>query len=254
MCWRRSTATSTRRSRPAPTGESTIEIYFLSASSIMRNGKPRVWRDAPPFDIASDLLAPYGLGLEMDKLLQPDGQLRPGRPVRLGGAAQPRRAQRALAHGDRPDRQLKDVINTTRRAKGTALTPRFRRPGAARQHAGPRGHSVHAGGVAGPLWGVSGTGTTGSTTWASPSRSPAASAPSRRAPASSSSRSARRCARLGATSRSGGSSPAPPSMRPGVVGCSAGDCIIVDNDRDPEYWYITSSKHTLDTGARTSTT
>ena len=31
----------------------------------------------------------------------------------------------------------------------------------------------------------------------------------------------------------------------GLVGCSAGECIIVDNNRDPEYWYITGSKHTL---------
>ena len=120
------------------TGESTTEIYFLSASSIMRNGRARVWRDALPFTIASDLLAPYGLGLEMDKLPNP---------------------MASFAQSDQSDWEtlrnlavlnglsltatgsiikLKDVINTTRRAKGTMLTQRFRRPGAPLSNRCPR--------------------------------------------------------------------------------------------------------------------
>ena len=161
-------------------GESAVNLYFLSASSIMRNGTPRVWTDTLPYDIASDLLATYGLGLEMDKLPSPmanfaqsdesDWETLRNLAVRNGLSL--------TASG--PIVKLKDVINTTRRAKGSSLTPRFRRPGSpSSTAAGWRPHSSRRWPPE-RLWEASGTGTTGSTRWGSPSRSPGASAPSRR--------------------------------------------------------------------------
>ena len=97
----------------------------------MRNGKPRVWRDKLPFTIASDILAPYGLGLEMDKIPYPMASF-------TQSSESDWEALRNLAVLNGLSLtaagtivKLKDVINETRRAKGSSLTPRFRRPGSA---------------------------------------------------------------------------------------------------------------------------
>jgi hypothetical protein len=40
--------------------------YMLGASSVMRSGSERQWKAKRPFDIASDIVRPYGFCLEMD--------------------------------------------------------------------------------------------------------------------------------------------------------------------------------------------
>jgi hypothetical protein len=40
--------------------------YVLGASSVMRSGAERQWKDKRPFDIARDIVRPYGFCLEMD--------------------------------------------------------------------------------------------------------------------------------------------------------------------------------------------
>ena len=54
-------ATSTGRDR-----ELVSAGYMLGASSVMRSGAERQWRDKRPFEIAQDIVRPYGFCLEMD--------------------------------------------------------------------------------------------------------------------------------------------------------------------------------------------
>jgi hypothetical protein len=41
-------------------------VYMLGASSVMRSGVERKWKGKRPFDIASEIVRPYGFCLEMD--------------------------------------------------------------------------------------------------------------------------------------------------------------------------------------------
>src|SRR5262245_52365939 len=41
--------------------------YSLGASSMMRSGSERQWKDKRPFDIAVDIVQPYNFCLEMDR-------------------------------------------------------------------------------------------------------------------------------------------------------------------------------------------
>jgi len=41
--------------------------YVLGASSVMRSGAERQWKDKRPYEIAQDIVRPYGFCLEMDK-------------------------------------------------------------------------------------------------------------------------------------------------------------------------------------------
>jgi len=41
-------------------------VYVLGASSVMRSGAERKWKSMRPFDIACDIVRPYGFCLEMD--------------------------------------------------------------------------------------------------------------------------------------------------------------------------------------------
>lgn len=224
-------------------GESAIEIYFLAATSVMRNGKPRVWIDQAPFTIASDLLGSYGLGLEMDKLLSPMASF-----TQTDQSDWEALRNLAVLNGlsltaTGPIVKLKDVINTIRRAKGTQLTPRFRRPGsrpsvlpeasqftqvASRTPMGGERYRYYGIDHLGVAFEVSGG-------VSAIEKSPGVVVKSLGAAL----REARRHESVGRfVTRA-------TLDAPGRVGCSAGDCIIVDNDRDPEYWYISSSKHTL---------
>ena len=224
-------------------GESSIEIYFLSASSIMRNGSARVWSDQTPFTIASDLLSSYGLGLEMDKL-----------PNAMASFAQADQsdweALRNLAvlnglslTASGPIVRLKDVVNTVRRAKGTTATPRFARPGAvsvlpeASQFTQVASRTP-LGGERYRYYGIDHLGVSFEVSGgvSSISKTPGVLVKSLGAAL----REARRHESVGRFVTRATLDAA------GYVGCSAGDCIIVDNSRDPEYWYITSSKHVLD--------
>ena len=45
-------------------------VHILGATSICRSGQQRIWHKVDPFDIASQVLAPYQLGLEMDRYPQ----------------------------------------------------------------------------------------------------------------------------------------------------------------------------------------
>lgn len=225
------------------TSEAANEIYFLSASSIMRNGQPRVWHDTLPFDIAGDLLAPYGLGLEMDKLLLP-----------MATFSQSDQSDwEALRHlavmnglsltASGPIVKLKDVINTTRRAKGTDLTPRFTRPGAEQAvRTVPEASQftqvasrTPLGGERYRYYGIDHLGASFEVSGgvSAIEKSPGTVVTSLGAAL----REARRHESMGrfvTRATLDGS---------GLTGCSAGDCIIVDNERTPEYWYITNSKH-----------
>jgi hypothetical protein len=233
------TTVETRR-----TGESTTEIYFLAATSVMRNGTPRVWRDERPFDIAGDLLAPYGLGLEMDKIAdsiasfsqanQSDWEALRNLAVTCGLSL--------TASG--PIVRLKNVINTTRRAKGTALTPRFRRPGSIVASGAQEASEITQVASRTPLggeryryYGIDHLGVSFEVSGgvSSISKSPGTVVKSLGAAL----REARRHESVGrfitrAT-----------MTAPGTVSCSAGDCVIVDNSGTPEYWYISTSKHEL---------
>jgi hypothetical protein len=225
------------------TSEPSIEIYFLSASSIMRNGHPRVWRDKMPFQIASDILDSYGLGLEMDRV-----------PYRIASFTQSKESDwetlrnLALRSGlsltvAGPIIHIKDVINETRRAKGTSLTPHFRRPGsqvtrglectqftqvASRTPVGGERYRYYGIDQLGSSFEVSGGVSV-------IERSPGVVVRS----LATALREARRHESIGRfvtrASLEG----------PGLVGCSAGTCIMIDEDRFPEYWYISASKHTL---------
>jgi len=55
-------ATSMGRNR-----ETFDAVYVLGASSVMRSGGERKWKAKRPFDIASEIVRPYGFCLEMDK-------------------------------------------------------------------------------------------------------------------------------------------------------------------------------------------
>lgn len=222
---------------------STEEIYCLSASSIMRNGHPRVWRDKRPFEIASDIVAAYGLGLEMDKL-----------PVPMASFIQSDEsdweALRSLATLNglsltvtTTTVKLKDVINETRRARGSRLTPRLRRPGS---RSGP-GQEVNRfslvasrtplGGEMYRYYGVDQLGVSFEVSGgvSSISRNPGVVVKS-----------------LGAALREAHRHEAAGRLvtratldATGFIGCSAGECVLVDNEQTPEYWYIASSKHTM---------
>ena len=225
------------------TGNSAEEIYFLAATSVMRNGRPRVWRDKRPFAIASDILTPYGLGLEMDKIPHPMASFAQSdesdwealrRLAVLNGLSLTAAATTV---------KLKDVINETRRAKGTSRTPRFRRPGS--HHSGGAEASQFTqvasrtpiGGERYRYYGIDQLGASFEVSGgvSSISRSPGVVVKS----LGTALREARRHESVGrfvtrATLEG-----------TGVIGCSAGECIIVDNERQPEYWYISSSTHTL---------
>src|SRR5262245_42530403 len=43
-------------------------VFVLGASSVMRSGTERTWRDKRPFEIARDIVQPYAFCLEMDAL------------------------------------------------------------------------------------------------------------------------------------------------------------------------------------------
>lgn len=223
--------------------EPCTEIYFLAATSIMRNGQSRVWRDEYPFKIAGDLLETYGLGLEMDKI-----------PYRMASFTQSRESDweslRNLATLNGLSLTaagtivyLKDVINETRRAKGSALTPAFRRPGtpvgpaqecsqftqvASRTPIGGERYRYYGIDHLGASFEVSGG-------VSSIGRSPGVVVKSLGA----AQREARRHEAVGRYVTSA------TLEAPGVSACSSGTCISIDKNRFPEYWYVTSSKHTL---------
>jgi hypothetical protein len=226
-------------------GESAIEVYFLNCSSVMRNGTPRVWTDERPFDIAQDLLGTYGLGLEMDKIANP-----------MASFAQSDQSDwEALRHlaflnglsvtASGPIIKLQDVINTTRRAKGSPSTPRFRRPGVADRYTSVMeatqftqvASRTPLGGERYRYYGIDQLGVSFEISGgvSAIARSPGTVVKSLGA-ALRESRRHEAMGRFVTRATFDG---------PGLVGCSAGDCIIVDKDQTPEYWYITSSKHTL---------
>jgi hypothetical protein len=223
--------------------DASIEIYFLGASSVMRSGKPRVWRDKKPFTIASEILDPYGLGLEMDNL-----------PFPMASFSQSKESDwetlRNLAvlnglslSADGPIIKIKDVINETRRARGTSLTPQFRRPGSQ----STRGlecsqftqvaSRTPVGGERYRYYGIDQLGVSFEVTGGVSVIEKAPGIVVRSLGAAL--REARRHDSVGrfvtrATMETNG-----------INSCVAGACLIVDKDRTPEYWFITSSKHTL---------
>jgi len=227
------------------TGESAVELYFLAATSIMRNGAPRVWRDERPYDIASDLLSTYGLGLEMDKLAVPMASFSQTNQSDWEALRNLAVLNGLSLTAAGPIVRLKDVINTTRRAKGSALTPWFRRPGSQeRSDLGPEATQftqvasrTPVGGERYRYYGIDSLGVSFEVSGgvSAIGKSPGTLVKSLGAAL----RESRRHDSMGrfvtrATFEG-----------PGLIGCSAGDCIIVDNDRNPEYWYINSSRHTI---------
>src|SRR5262245_54208014 len=46
--------------------DSVLVAYALGASSVMRSGRERSWKNARPYDIARDVIVSYGFCLEMD--------------------------------------------------------------------------------------------------------------------------------------------------------------------------------------------
>jgi hypothetical protein len=46
--------------------QSVVTAFMLGASSALRSGSERKWKDKRPFEIASDVVRPYGFCLEMD--------------------------------------------------------------------------------------------------------------------------------------------------------------------------------------------
>jgi hypothetical protein len=225
------------------TDRSLEEIYFLAATSIMRNGKPRTWRDKTPFVIASDILASYGLGLEMDKLPYPMASFSQSNESDWEALRNLATLNGLSLTATGVIVKLKDVINETRRAKGTATTPRFRRPGS-RPGAGLEPHRfvqvasrTPIGGEMYRYYGVDQLGASFEVSGgvSSISKSPGVVVKSLGAAL----REARRHESVGRfVTRA-------TLDATGLNGCSAGDCIIVDNERQPEYWYISSSMHTL---------
>ena len=225
-------------------GESTVEVFFLAASSVMRNGTPRVWHDKLPFDIAKDILSPYGLGLEMDKVPhlmesftqsdESDWEAMRNLAVRNGLSL--------TVSG--PIIQMRDVINETRRAKGADLTPRFRRPGSQQVSRGLEAAQftqvasrTPVGGERYRYYGIDHLGVSFDVAGgvSSISKNPGVVVGS----LGSALREARRHESVGRfVTRA-------KLDAVGYVGCSSGSCIIVDNDQEPEYWYINSSTHTL---------
>jgi hypothetical protein len=234
------TAVETRSSL----NDTTVQLYFLSSSSIMRNGSSRVWHGKLPFEIAKDILKPYGLGLEMDKVPYPmesftqsdesDWEALRNLAVRNGLSLT---SSASII-------QMRDVINTTRRAKGTSLTPRFRRPGSYRVNSGLEATGFTQVASRTPMgaeryryYGIDHLGVAFEVAGgvSAISKSPGTVVSS----LGSALREARRHEAMGrfvtrATLDS-----------PGLVGCSAGECIIVESDTESEYWYISSSKHSL---------
>jgi len=226
------------------TSESSTEIFFLAATAVMRNGRPRVWRDRSVFDIASELVADYGIGLEIDKLLYPMASFSQSDQSDWEALRNLAILNGLSLTGAGTTVRLKDVINTTRRAKGTALTTRFRRPGSLQVNLGiePTQFTQVAsrtplGGERYRYYGVDHLGVAFEVSGgvSAIEKSPGTVVTSLGAAL----REARRhesTGRFVTRATLDGN---------GIIGCSAGDCIIVDNDREAEYWYVTGSKHTL---------
>jgi hypothetical protein len=226
-------------------GESVVEVYFLNATSVMRSGTPRVWRDERPFDIAQDLLKPYGLGLEMDKIANPMASFSQSDQSDWEALRNLAVLNGLSLTATGPIVKLQDVINTTRRAKGSALTSRFRRPGTPERY--NKGLEVTQftqvasrtplGGERYRYYGIDQLGVSFEVSGgvSAIAKSPGTVVKSLGA-ALRESRRHEAVGRFVTRATLDG---------PGLDGCSAGDCVIVDNDVDPEYWYVSSSKHTL---------
>lgn len=52
--------------RGSDAGQATDTFFVLGATSAMRNGASKTWRDAKPFDVAKQVVNKYSFGLEMD--------------------------------------------------------------------------------------------------------------------------------------------------------------------------------------------
>ncbi len=226
----------------ARTAESSEEIFVLSASSIMRSGKPRVWRDKRAFFIASDIISSYGLGLEMDKLPNPMASFSQSDESDWEAMRNLAMLNGLSLTATTTTIKLKDVINETRRAKGSNLTHQFHRPGTTGPGAEAMRFSQVAsrtpiGGETFRYYGVDQLGASFEVTGgvSAISRSPGIVVRS----LGTALREARRHESIGRFVTRATLDAA------GVMGCSAGECIVVDNERTPEYWYISTSKHTF---------
>jgi hypothetical protein len=225
------------------TDSSSEEIYFLAATSIMRNGRSRVWRDKRPFDIASEIVDSYGFGLEMDKLPHPMASFTQANESDWEALRNLAVLNGLSLSASGTIVKLKDVINETRRAKGSNLTPQFRRPGSRYSRGLEASRFVQVASrtpIGGEQYRYYGVDQLGASFEVSGGVSPISKSPG--VVVNSLGAALRESRRHEAMGRFVTRASLEAN---GVAGCSAGDCIIVDNERTPEYWYISSSTHAL---------